>query len=379
MGLDSLYSVYIHWPFCRSRCAYCPFVALACHEEHMGRYHNALMNEINVFAQQCVDRPLHTLYIGGGTPSTWPDELLLDMSGKIKGGFCLDQLQEMTIEVNPGTVRAEQIHLWRQCGINRLSVGVQYADPVVLASLNRFQTMDDVSFVLANASKEFENISVDIMLGLPGVDAKSWYKFMGDVVTWPIKHVSLYCLMVHEHTPLYYKVESEKVTLPKDDFIADLYGWSIEFLARYGFVQYEVSNFAIKGYESKHNSVYWDRRAYKGFGLGACSFDGSKRSMNEHNLVRYMSAIEQGGDPTVFSEQLGLAEERVEKIMLGLRRSVGIRYELLMEGLSPHKQRITKVKVRSLCEAGLIRVVDDRIMLTGKGFVLEQEIIAELA
>jgi oxygen-independent coproporphyrinogen-3 oxidase len=140
-------------------------------------------------------------------------------------------------------------------------------------------------------------------------------------------------------------------------------------------MQYEVSNFALQGFESRHNTVYWNRMPYKGFGLGASSFDGEKRSMNEHNLMRYMTTIEQGGDPIIFTEQLDAEDERLEKIMLGLRRTIGIRYELLLDGLSIH----IEAKIRKFCDAGLMRIDEDTIKLTTTGFVLEQEIIAELA
>lgn len=144
-------------------------------------------------------------------------------------------------------------------------------------------------------------------------------------------------------------------------------------------MQYEVSNFARQGYESCHNTVYWDRRPYKGFGLGACSFDGTVRSMNEHNLMRYMTIVERGGEPTVFSEQLDVRDERLEKIMLGLRRTMGIRYELLLDGLSTHRQQVIKDKVQKFCDAGLMLIANSIVRLTTTGFVLEQEIIAELA
>ena len=375
---DSICSIYIHWPFCRSRCDYCPFIAMACHEQYMERYHQALMSEIALFAEQNPNCSVDTLYIGGGTPSTWPDRLLLDMSGKIRSVLFTDQLREMTIEVNPGTVRAEQFALWRRCGINRISIGVQYADPAILAALNRFQTQSDVQHVLAMAGSEFNNISVDLMLGLPGVDAEGWYNFLNEVVTWPITHISLYCLMVHEHTPLYYKVERGEVKVPDDGLVADLYCWSIEFLAKHGFMQYEVSNFARQGYESQHNTVYWDRKPYKGFGLGACSFDGNRRFMNEQNLMRYVSTIEQRGDPNAFVEQLNSEDVRLEKIMLGLRRRIGILYETLVEGLSADKRHAIGMKVQRLSEAGLLQIVDNNLSLTTAGFVLEQEIIAEL-
>jgi oxygen-independent coproporphyrinogen-3 oxidase len=301
------------------------------------------------------------------------------MSGRIRNVFCVDQLQEVTIEVNPGTVRAEQIPLWRQCGINRLSIGVQYADSAVLARLNRFQVVGDLYQLFAVASKEFSNISVDLMLGLPGVDAEGWRSFVREVVTWPIQHISLYCLMVHEFTPLYYKVERGETILPDEGVIADLYCWAIEFLAKHGFMQYEVSNFARQGFESQHNTVYWNRKPYKGFGLGACSFDGSIRSMNEHNLMSYIDRVELGQDPTVFSEQLSFEDIRLETLMLGLRRTMGIRYEQLMEGLAPNEQNKKKMKVEELRDAGLLRIDGGKVMLTPAGFVLEQKLIAELA
>ncbi len=345
----------------------------------MERYYHALIAEIGLFADKNKGCSLSTLYIGGGTPSTWPDNLLLDTSGKIISVFCTERLQEVTIEVNPGTVRREQLVLWRRCGINRLSIGVQYADPEVLALLNRFQSPQEVQELLFSASAEFDNISVDLMLGLPGVTDVCWKRFINEVVTWPITHISLYCLMVHEHTPFFYKVERGEISLPDEELVADLYCWSIEFLAMHGFMQYEVSNFARQGYESQHNTVYWDRKPYKGFGLGACSFDGDRRFMNEQNLLQYIQMLEQGKNPTMFFEQLSKDDVRLEKIMLGLRRSVGIRYELVTEGLSSDKRSEIESKVQQLCASGLLQILDGVVKLTHAGFVVEQELIAELA
>jgi len=369
---DNACSFYIHWPFCSSRCAYCPFVALACHDCYMQKYHDALMSEIDAFADLYSGCIVPTLYLGGGTPSTWPDRLLLDMSGKIRSVFYTDHLDEVTIEVNPGVVRDTQLSMWRKSGINRLSIGVQYGDPTILAALNRFQTEEDVTRLLLQGSKEFDNISVDIMLGLPGVDTIGWKSFVQQVVSWPIKHISLYCLMVYEQTPLYYKVKRGDVKIPDEGLIADLYRWSIEFLAQHGFFQYEVSNFARPGYESQHNTVYWDRKPYKGFGLGACSFDGNSRFMNEKNLMRYMDTVEQKKDPTMFSEQLNAHDVRLELIMLGLRRNTGIRYNFLLEGLSLEKKAVLEKKVQCFCDSNLMLIEDGFLRLTPAGFVVEQ-------
>jgi oxygen-independent coproporphyrinogen-3 oxidase len=301
------------------------------------------------------------------------------MSGRIKSVFCTDVLEEVTLEVNPGTFSIDRLYMWRRCGINRLSIGVQYGDAKVLAALNRFQTRQEVVQLLVRASEEFDNISVDLMLGLPGVDRCGWESFVREVVSWPVKHISLYCLMVHEHTPLYYKVKCGDLLLPDEDLVADLYGWSIEFLAQHGFVQYEVSNFARQGYESRHNTVYWDRRPYKGFGLGACSFDGRSRFMNEQNLIRYMGKVEQKSDPTIFSELLGADDVRLETIMLGLRRKKGVCYSYILEGLSLERRSILEEKVQCFRDANLLVLDDGYVQLTSAGLLVEQEIIAELA
>lgn len=344
----------------------------------MEYYHHLLCKEITLFAQKNPDLTIKTIYFGGGTPSTYPINLLLDMSGRIRGVFNIDQLEEVTIEVNPGTVALEHMDAWIDAGINRLSIGVQYDDKVVLSRLNRHQTVEDVYKLFAQAEHKFENISVDVMLGLPGVNVHQWKNFMKRVVAWPIKHLSLYCLMVHENTPLFFKVQRNEITLLDEKLCARLYCWSVKFLQKHGFYQYEVSNFARPGYESRHNNVYWDRKPYKGFGLGACSFDGKRRFTNDSNFMRYKRAIEEGQEPIVYSEELTAEQIRLEKIMLGLRRNMGIDYRSLMENVSLEKSQKMQVKISNMCKAGLLEQHDDVVRLTPEGFVVEQEIIAQL-
>lgn len=351
---------------------------MACHEHYMEQYHMALCNEISLFANLNAGNSISTIYFGGGTPSTYPAHLLLDISGRIREVFNCDMLGEVTIEVNPGTVSEGLIDSWVDAGINRLSVGVQYGDDVILSKLNRHQKMADVYKLFKQAEQKIQNISVDVMLGLPGVDRHQWKNFMAEVVKWPIQHISLYCLMVHENTPLYFEVERKKIQLPDDEFIGQLYCWSVDFLGKNGFFQYEVSNFARQGYESKHNSVYWDRKPYKGFGLGACSFDGMRRFTNESNLTRYCLATQQGTEPVAFAEELTVEQIRMEKIMLGLRRIMGIHYQILLEGVSPDRHRIIVEKINQMCAIGLLEQDDFVVRMTPAGFIVEQQIIAQL-
>src|SRR5260221_4641966 len=232
-------SLYIHWPFCPYRCHYCPFVALASHDPFMERYHNALIKEIKDFGNNYSEKlPLDTIYFGGGTPSTYPDHLLTEMFAVLNQYFIFSESIEITLEVNPGTVRFEQLALWKQLGINRISIGVQSLNDEVLHKLNRLQKASDVYTLLNTAPDYFDNISVDVILGLPGVSIAEWESLLATVVTWKITHLSMYVLEVHDSTPLFFNVKTKKVTLPCDDDVINTYYWSREFLAGHGFTQY---------------------------------------------------------------------------------------------------------------------------------------------
>lgn len=218
-------SVYIHWPFCPYRCHFCPFVALAGQDQFMEQYHRALCAEMTHFGKHYSEKLiLDTVFIGGGTPSTYPDALLLDMFGTLRTIFDVQSSAEVTIEVNPGTVRSvEQLEHWKKLGINRLSIGVQSLKDPVLKKLNRLQSASDVYALLAKTQHIFDNVSVDLILGLPDVSEAEWKELLQTVVTWPIKHLSIYFLTVHEDTPLYFKVKTQAIVLPPDDALVDLY------------------------------------------------------------------------------------------------------------------------------------------------------------
>ena len=226
------------------------------------------------------------------------------MFDTLKEFFIFEKNIEITLEVNPGTVRFEQLALWKKLGINRISIGVQSLNDSVLQKLNRLQKATDVYSLLDKAPDYFDNISVDVILGLPGVSTIEWEALLAKVVTWKITHVSMYVLEVHDSTPLFFNVKSKKVTLPCDDDVVDAYYWSRKFLAKHGFNQYEISSFARNGNESRHNTTYWERKPYRGFGLGACSFDGISRLQNEKNLIKYLESIENNTYEPVFAETI---------------------------------------------------------------------------
>jgi len=345
----------------------------------MGQYHKALTKEIEAYHAALPGRPtIQTLYFGGGTPSTYPEDLLLDMFGTLNRVSLFDSGIEITLEVNPGTVTKEKIKLWRQLGINRLSIGVQSLKDSALQKLNRLQTTQDVYEVVYAAEGIFENVSMDLILGLPEVSAAEWRAQLKKMVRWPITHLSIYFLMVHEFTPLYYQVQKKEVHLPVDEQTVELYHWTIDFLAAHGFTQYEISSFAREGFQSKHNRAYWQRQPYKGFGVGAWSFDGECRYRAHKSLMRYMQGIEQGQNVVGFSEALGPEQVALEELMLGLRQTKGLPIAYLLERIAHKKRDEVIAQIEAYAQQGMLRKHKDMVRLTPAGLAVEQEVISQL-
>lgn len=370
-------SLYIHWPFCPYKCHFCPFVALAGHDQFMPQYHAALVKEIEMFFEGQPYQQWDTIFFGGGTPSTYPTDLLLDTFGILNKRGEISDRTEISLEVNPGTVKPGVLEVWRQLGINRLSIGVQSTKDGVLKALNRHQKATDVHELLDQARLLFDNLSVDLILGLPGVSSDEWKDLIERVVDWPINHVSIYFLTIHENTPLYFKIQKNEVEIPADDSIIPLFYWTIDRLEKAGLYQYELSNFARPGFESKHNSGYWSRVPYKGFGIGACSFDGRSRFQNEKNLMKYIGSLQSGVLPSCTQEDLAEDQVNLEILMLGLRRREGVaRNELIAVSGRPKKQ--VEDFLLLAVEKGWLFEVDSRIKLTPSGMLIENEIITQL-
>lgn len=375
----SVGSVYLHWPFCPYRCHFCPFVALAGQDEFMESYHEALKKEILLYQENtiCKKQILKTVFLGGGTPSTYPTHLLLDTFDILKKVFNFDRDIEITIEVNPGTVSEEKVKAWKSAGINRISIGVQSLKDKSLHSLNRIQSKQDVCQLMNFLPEYIENISVDLIMGLPNVSFAEWKKDLAEIVTWKIKHISVYFLTIHEDTRLFFNIKQGKVTIPSDNYMVETYNWTQKFLHNHGFEQYELSNFARLGYYSRHNSVYWDRKPYKGFGLGACSFDGTLRIQNEINLQKY---IESSGkkDSAMTYEYLTEEQIRLEKVLLGLRRITGVLFQDIAYGLSAEKKDLLQNQINNFEQEGLLFFDGSVVRLTQQGLILENQIISRL-
>lgn len=419
--------LYIHWPFCRKKCSYCDFASFPNkNNDLIKKYHTALCNEIKhttFDGQQSSEKnskpSISTIFFGGGTPSIYPIPLLEELFSLLNEKFCLKNLEEATIEANPASTTEEKLAAWKSFGINRLSAGVQILDEKILESVNRFQKNSDVINFLEIAPKYFENISVDLILGLPGTTSKIWFDTLDYLTSKPIKHMSVYFLTLYEKTPLYRQIKDKMLSLPSEDWLVSTYEKTISYLENQGntpnksFFQYEISNFSKPGYNSLHNKAYWDRKPYRGFGLSAASFLGeNKRLVNSKNLLEYVdywskrpfSANDRSagqldqGKPCYEEEILTADQVFLEKLMLGLRQKAGInlhdvvyflevsppkRYHLprrseSLEPLLQKKRLVLEKKIEDLEKRGFISKKNGRISLTTRGMILENEIILSL-
>lgn len=353
------------------------------------QYHNALCNEIRDFSVKGAGEgdnkgEIKTLFIGGGTPSLYPLGPLRELFDILHKNFCLRNLKEATIEVNPGDVTTEHLETWRSLGLNRLSIGVQILDEDILKSVNRHQKNSAVIELLQKAPNYFDNISVDLILGLPGTTDKIWFDTLKFVTSHNIKHLSVYTLTIYEKTPLYFKIcpksplYNKKISLPDEDWLVDTYEKTIKMLEERGFFQYETSNFSKQNYESIHNKAYWDRRPYKGFGLSAASFDGKNRLVNSGNLLKYLDYWLRSKGPTpVLEEELSSEDVLLEELMLGLRQKKGLDLRRMLYSLEREFPKF-KEKIADLKEKGLVEEKDGFVFLSTRGMFLENEIVLNL-
>jgi len=377
--------LYIHWPFCAAKCHYCDFVAMQDHHAYAQQYHQALCNEIRSVVRarpHMYKAPITTIFFGGGTPSLYPLPLLQELFALLHELFDLAQTHEISLEVNPGGQTEEHFAVWRDVGINRLSVGVQVLDDAVLARLNRPQKTAEVTAFFATAPRYIQNLSADCIIGLPGVTRERWFASLQTLLTFPLKHFSLYFLTVHENTPLYHGVKAGQITIPHDDEVLEQYEETVRCLADAGFLQYEISNFARPGFESRHNQGYWDGIPYYGFGIGAASFDGQYRCANKKKLPQYLAYFSTADrDPVGWygmSECLTHEQQILELLMLGLRQrsGVGLHRMIYLCPLLGGKPFNT-VRDRLIAE-GFLTCVDEVLGLTRKGQIFENEVVMQL-
>ena len=312
--------IYVHIPFCRHKCTYCDFTSFPNRLNFAESYMACLYKEIEMRGKELSDLVFDTVYSGGGTPSVVEPQYIYGAMKQIKKCFRLAARPEITIEMNPGTVSENKIATYKRAGVNRFSVGLQTAIDAQLEELGRIHNVRD--YLYCASLLKGENFSADVMLGLKGQTKEDVRKTIEIAAGSGAKHISMYALTPEDGTPIY--TDYLNGELPDGDEVAELYEYGRGLLAEKGYRRYEVSNFAKKGYESRHNLNYWKRGEYIGLGVSASSFMRGKRFTNTFDLDEYMKCVISGFPPVIESETVSEGDAKFEFIMLGLRTVYGV-------------------------------------------------------
>ncbi|HEU4435611.1 MAG TPA: radical SAM family heme chaperone HemW [Pyrinomonadaceae bacterium] len=372
--------LYIHIPFCRSRCSYCDFATGIYQGELAERYVHAVVEEIA--RSRNGGALVDTVYFGGGTPSLLtPVQLDLVLSA-LHRQFEIEPGSEITVEMNPGTVTRDQLRAFRALGVNRASFGAQTFDDAELAKLGRSHSSADTfkTFHELRATG-FDNVSFDLIAGLPGQTLAGWQRNIEQSLALEPEHLSFYLLEVHSGTPLADHIRRGLQPVPDEDLAAVMYEWMIERATAAGYEHYEISNLCKPGFGSRHNTKYWTGAPYYGFGCSAHSFVSApfghaRRWSNERDVLRYVANIEQGASPIVEEQELTEADLRAEALFLGMRmmRGVDVREYNEMFGVDLRAEHASDLD--RFREAGLVEFDGDLVRLTRSGALMSNEVFA---
>ncbi len=369
--------IYIHIPFCRSKCDYCDFYSLSGRESRMGDYQKALLAHLKETAPFAREYQVDTIYFGGGTPSFYGAKRLAELVAAVRRLFHVTRDVEVTLEANPDSVDQKSLSKLRRAGFNRLSLGVQSACEGELRAIHRPHTFQQAKAAVAAArGAKFKNLSLDLIYGLPGQDCASWRETVEAALTLEPEHLSCYGLKVEEGTPLACRVATGE-TLPDEDQQADCYLWTVARLAQAGYYQYEISNFARPGFQSRHNLKYWLGKPYLGFGPGAHSDFGERRYGFSRDLEGYISGVLKGGTIVSENDLIPKRERGSEYLMLRMRTVRGIeeweyRREYYMS-FDPIEQKLIEFE-----RLGWAARQDRRWHFTPQGFLLSNQLIGVL-
>ena len=355
--------VYVHIPFCKQKCYYCDFVSFANHEAIQKEYFKELKNEIKDFFSKN-EYEISTIYIGGGTPSVVDSSFIKEILELIPQ----NNADEITIEVNPGTVDINKLKVYKEVGINRLSIGLQSTHDRLLKQIGRIHNFEDFLNTY-NMAKDigFDNINVDLMIGLPNQSIQDIKQSLEIITNLEPKHISVYSLIVEENTKIADLIARNILQLPDEELERNMYWYVKNYLELKGYNHYEISNFAIKGYESKHNLDCWNQEEYIGFGLAAHSYLNNTRFSNTDVLNKYLN---KGWKNKTIQEEQDEISKQYEYMLLGLRKIEGISIQKFKEKFGENPLFLFRNELNKLVDEGLLIVENDSIKLTNKGLDL---------
>lgn len=355
--------IYVHIPFCKTRCAYCAFFSTTALPMR-SRYVTALIKEYALRSDYLPKaETVRTIYLGGGTPS----QISKSDLARLLQALPVKQAEEITIEANPSDITARRLRAWREMGINRLSMGIQSFNDAALSFLHRRHNSRRAQAAIRMAQEAgFNNISIDLMYALPGQTYEQWQTDIETALSMGVQHISSYCLSIEPGTALWRQRVKGRVQDADDDLANEMYACLCQRSQDAGYTHYEVSNFALPGYVSKHNSSYWDGTLYLGLGAGAHSYNGTSRQWNVANLPKYLSSIHDGKVPCK-REMLTVTDRYNEQVMLGLRTCQGIAAtDELMHKAQPY------------IHSGKLRLTNGQLIATQEGINILNTIITDL-
>ena len=374
--------IYVHIPFCKHKCYYCDFISYANKESLVERYINVLIREITDVAtgnrldyENGIDElfNVNTIYIGGGTPSFIESKYIVNIISTIREYFKINENAEITLEVNPGTVNENKLKDYFNAGVNRLSIGLQATNDSLLKEIGRIHTYEEFLNTYKLARKiGFKNINADLMIGLPKQTIEDVEKAVNDLIKLGLEHISVYSLILEEGTVLEEQIRSGKLKLPEDEKEREMY-WKVKsILEANGYIHYEISNFAKKGYESQHNLDCWRQKEYVGFGVAAHSYTNDVRYSNIENLEEYIENYENDKleETFIFNEKLTHNMKVKEYMMLGLRKLNGVSIQEFKEKFAANPIYVFKNELEKLVNEDLLEIDGDYIRLTKRGLDL---------
>lgn len=371
--------LYIHIPFCASKCYYCDFSTMPYQDKRIDEYFRYLFEEINYSYENWKDFEFDTIFLGGGTPNYVPSEKIIQLNKLIKSKFNITKEIEYTIECNPEYLDTKKVEDYLNCGINRFSVGVQTFNNTILKKLGRLHT-GDIAYenILKLKNLGVKNISLDFIMGLPEQSEKNLLNDLNIIKELDVNHISYYDLIVEENTRFHFDYKRGNLKLPTEDANRKYYHEVICFLKNIGIFQYEISNFSKTGYESKHNLKYWHTMPYAAFGLGASGYNGKIRYTNHHRYKDYINLIEHKKAPIDTIDKLSTEDKLFEKIIMNMRLIEGVSTKELLDEFGYDIWKDNKELIKSYEQNNLIRVFGNRIAFTDYGFDISNKFFKDL-
>ena len=359
-------SAYVHIPFCTQICYYCDFSKVFIKNQPVDSYLEHLLEEFRSYDIQ----KLSTLYIGGGTPTALSAPQLEVLLDGLTKNLDLSVLEELTIEANPGDLDADKIAVLKNSAVNRVSLGVQTFDDKMLKKIGRSHLEKDIYENIDRLKLAgFDNISIDLIYALPGQTMEQVKENVAKAIGLDIPHMSLYSLILENHTVFMNRMRRGKLPLPKEELEAEMFEYIIAELERVGFEHYEISNFSKPGFESRHNLMYWDNAEYYGIGAGASGYVNGVRYKNHGPIRHYLNAVEEG-NARITEEHLSQKEQIEEEMFLGLRKKSGVSMARFEEKFGRSFDVLYGEIVRDLVQQGLMQIEGDRVRMTKRGLFL---------